>query len=284
VEKNILALMLQEYDSFTRSERKIVDYVLEHQKETQYISITDLSAECEVAVSTVSLFCRKLKLAGFNDFKLELARAALPAGSNVSQLTGEILPEDSPGLVMGKVLHTVQEELNNTYHMLAAPSVARAVDLLRGAGQVICLGQGNHAVVALAAWAQFSTTSPKFKTIQDSHMQTVVLSTLAKEDVVLYFSYSGATHEVLEAAEIIRGRGAKLILVTRYLNSPASAYADTVLLCGPNEQPFQFGSSAALISQLYVVEVLLSEFIRRDPDRAERNRQSVGKALTQKCV
>lgn len=284
MEKNILAQMLQEYDSFTRSERKIVDYVLEHQKQTQYISITDLSAECEVAVSTVSLFCRKLRLAGFNDFKLELARAALPAGSNVSQLAGEILPEDPPNLVMGKVLHTIQDELNNAYHMLSEAAVTRAVDLLRGAGQVICLGQGNHSVVALAAWAQFSTTCPKFKTIQDSHMQTVVLATLSKEDVVLYFSYSGATHEVLEAAEVIRGRGAKLILVTRYLNSPASAYADTVLLCGPNEQPFQFGSSAALVAQLYVVEVLLSEFIRRDPEGAERSRQSVGKALTQKCM
>lgn len=284
MEKNILSRMLQEYDSFTRSERKIADYVLEHQKETQYISITDLSAECDVAVSTVSLFCRKLKLAGFNDFKLELARAALPAGSNVSRLTGEILPEDSTSMVMGKVLRSVQDELSNAYHMLSAESVTQAADLLSKAEQVICLGQGNHSVVALAAWAQFSTTSSRFKTIQDSHMQTVLLSTLKPEDVVLYFSYSGATHEVLEAAEVIRGRGAKLILVTRYLNSPASAYADTVLLCGPNEQPFQFGSSAALIAQLYVVEVLLSEFVRRDPETAERNRQSVGKALTQKCV
>ena len=282
--KNVVALMLQEYENFTKSERKIVDYVLEHQNETQYISITDLSAVCEVAVSTISVFCRKLKLAGFNDFKLELARAALPEGSNMSQLTGAVLPGDTAGVVMGKVLHTMQEELNNAYQMLSASSVTRAVDLLRAAGQVVCLGQGNHSVVALAAWAQFSTTSPKFKTIQDSHMQTVVLSTLRREDVVLYFSHSGATHEVLEAAELIRGRGASLILVTRYLNSPASAYADTVLLCGPNEQPFQFGSSAALVAQLYVVEVLLSEFIRRDPDQAERSRQSVGKALTQKCV
>lgn len=258
--------------------------MLEHQKETQYISITDLSAECEVAVSTVSLFCRKLRLAGFNDFKLELARAALPAGSNVGRLTGEILPEDSQATVMGKVLHAFQDELNNAYHMLSKTAVTRAVDLLREAGQVICLGQGNHSVVALAAWAQFSTTSHKFKTIQDSHMQAVALSTLSSQDVVLYFSHSGATHEVLEAAEIIRRREARLILVTRYLNSPASAYADTVLLCGPNEQPFQFGSSSALIAQLYAVEVLLSEFVRRDPEGAQRNRQSVGKALTQKCV
>ena len=282
--KDIIALMIQEYERFTRSERKIADYVLEHQEETQYVSITDLSAQCGVAVSTVSLFCRKLKLAGFNDFKLELARAALPARAAFSEPGSEITEGDSAAAVMGKVLSAVQDALNNAYHMLSEQEIIRAADLLRRAGQVVCLGQGNHSVVALAAWAQFSTTSPKFKTIKDSHMQTVVLSTLAEGDAVLYFSYSGATHELLEAVEVIRNRGGKLILVTRYPNSPASAYADAVLLCGPNEQPFQFGSTSALIAQLYVVEALLSEFIRRDPEEAEQNRRSVGKALTQKCV
>lgn len=282
--KDIIAMMLQEYERFTKSERKIADYVLEHQEETQYISITDLSAQCGVAVSTVSLFCRKLKLAGFNDFKLELARAALPARAALIEPGSEITAQDSPAAVMGKVLSAVQDTLSNAYHMLSEREVVRAAELLRQAGQAVCLGQGNHAVVALAAWAQFSTTSPKFKTIQDSHMQTVVLSTLSEGDAVLYFSYSGATHELLEAEEVIRARGAKLILVTRYPNSPASAGADVVLLCGPNEPPFQFGSTSALMAQLYVVEVLLSEFVRRSPEEAERNRQSVGKALTQKCV
>ena len=282
--KDIIARMLQEYGRFTRAERKIADYVLDHQEETQYISITDLSGQCGVAVSTVSLFCRKLGLAGFNDFKLELARAALPARAALSEPGSEILEGDTIAAVMGKVLSAAQDTLNNAYHMLMEQEVSQAAELLSRARQVICLGQGNHSVVALAAWAQFSTTSPKFKTIQDSHMQTVVLSTLSEEDTVLYFSYSGATHELLEAVEVIRNRGAKLILVTRYPNSPASAYADVVLLCGPNEQPFQFGSTSALIAQLYVVEVLLSEFVRRCPEEAERNRQSVGKALTQKCV
>ncbi len=282
--KDIIALMLQEYQRFTRAERKIADYVLDHQEETQYISITDLSNQCGVAVSTVSLFCRKLKLAGFNDFKLELARAALPARAALSEPGSEITAEDSAAAVMGKVLSAVQDTLNNAYHMLSEREIIRAADLLHQAGQVVCLGQGNHAVVALAAWAQFSTTSPKFKTIQDSHMQTVVLSTLSEGDAVLYFSYSGATHELLEAIDVIRNRGGKLILVTRYPNSPASASADAVLLCGPNEQPFQFGSTSALAAQLYVVEVLLSEFSRRDPEKAEQNRRSVGKALTQKCV
>lgn len=284
--KNIVTMMLQEYEQFTKSERKIVDYVLEHQTETQYISITDLSAVCDVAVSTISVFCRKLKLGGFNDFKLELARAALlsdPPHREEAEL-GEIQAGDSLSTVMGKVLHTVQDAAGRAYHMLAEDAVDRAASLLVEARQVVCLGQGNHSVVSLAAWAQFSTNSSKFKTIQDSHLQTVVLSTLTREDVVLYFSYSGATHEVIEAAEVIRERGAKLILVTRYLNSPASAYADTVLLCGPNEQPMRFGSTAALIAQLYVVEVLLCEFKRRAPEQSEECRQSVGKALAQKVM
>lgn len=286
VGKNVVALMLQEYENFTKSEKKIVDYVLEHQKETQYISITDLSAACDVAVSTISVFCRKLKLAGFNDFKLELAKAALIAGNRApsSVANEEILLDDSVGTVMEKVYNTNQDALNKAYHMLQEGPVRQAVELMSRAGQVVCLGQGNHSIVAEAAWAQFSTASSKFKTAQDSHLQAVVLSTLAENDVVLYFSYTGATHELLEAAELIASRGAKLILVTRFLNAPASAFADTVLLCGPNELPLQFGSIAAIISQMYVVDVLFSEYCRQNHEEAELCRQAVGKALTQKCV
>lgn len=286
VGKNVVALMLQEYENFTKSEKKIVDYVLEHQKETQYSSITDLSAACDVAVSTISVFCRKLKLAGFNDFKLELAKAALIAGNRApsSVANEEILLDDSVGTVMEKVYNTNQDALNKAYHMLQEGPVRQAVELMGRAGQVVCLGQGNHSIVAEAAWAQFSTASSKFKTAQDSHLQAVVLSTLAENDVVLYFSYTGATHELLEAAELIASRGAKLILVTRFLNAPASAFADTVLLCGPNELPLQFGSIAAIMAQMYVVDVLFSEYCRQNHEEAERCREAVGKALTQKCV
>ena len=168
--------------------------------------------------------------------------------------------------------------------MLQEGAVRRAVELMSRAGQVVCLGQGNHSIVAEVAWAQFSTSSPKFKTAQDSHLQTVILSTLAENDVVIYFSYTGATHELLEAAELIASRGAKMILVTRFLNAPASTFADTVLLCGPNELPLQFGSIAAIVAQMYVVDVLVSEYCRQNHEEAERCRESVGKALTQKCV
>ena len=114
MEKNIVALMLQEYENFTRSERKIADYVLEHQKETQYISITDLSAVCDVAVSTISVFCRKLKLAGFNDFKLELEDfpriAEVKDGDSflVTVAQGEVQTMADPEILAGSKITTFQ--------------------------------------------------------------------------------------------------------------------------------------------------------------------------------
>ena len=39
--KTIIDQMLNRYSEFTKSERKIVDYILEHKSDVQYLSITD---------------------------------------------------------------------------------------------------------------------------------------------------------------------------------------------------------------------------------------------------
>ena len=54
VDRSITDVLLMQYESFTASEKKIVDYVLSHQRESQHMSITELSAACSVAISTVS--------------------------------------------------------------------------------------------------------------------------------------------------------------------------------------------------------------------------------------
>ncbi|MEG0897616.1 MAG: MurR/RpiR family transcriptional regulator [Ruthenibacterium sp.] len=278
---SILEIMLQKYDDFTKSEKKIIDYVLAHKKNAQYINISELSAACHVAVSTVSVFCKKLGLDGFNDFKLELAKATMPVAgvTTVGTESGDIDAEDTLEQVLAKTCNVSQDALLQTYHLLDRDSVRIAVDLLQHAGQVVCLGQGNHSIVATAAWARFSSVSSRFKTIQDVHLQTVAVSTLKESDVVLFFSYSGATREFLDIAKVVKSRKAKLILVTRFSHSPGTAFADAILLCGSDEKPLLFGSIAAVVAQLYIVDVLFSEYLRRDYKSGKRTREFVAKAL-----
>ena len=281
--KSILEVLRAEYDTFTLSEKKIADYILQNQSECMGIGITEMAAVCGVAVSTVSVFCRKLKLAGFNDFKMELARADLLTRTRLdSEMDGEVRQGDGAEDVMKKIHLRGQTVLDLSAQMLDPQAVEQAVELMDRAARVLLLGQGNHSSVASVAWTQFAMASSKFQIVHDSHMQTVAIANLSPGDVVLYFTYTGATLEVMAAAETIRQVGAKLILVTRFQRSPAAEYADVVLITGADEKPLQFGSVDAVSSQLYVVDVLLSCYCLRHTQEVARQREFIGKELAKK--
>jgi len=146
------------------------------------------------------------------------------------------------------------------------------------------MGQGASMILAQETAHLFSTVLPDFYPIQDSHMQVVRTSMMDKEDAIIYFSYSGATKDLLDVAKLTREQGVKLILVTRFPQSPGASFADVVLECGAMENPLQLGSVAARIAQLYLVDVLFSEVCRRDLSGCRQRRKQVADALTDKHV
>ena len=144
------------------------------------------------------------------------------------------------------------------------------------------MGQGGSMLIAREAAHLFSTVSNQFRPVEDSHMQAMAAAIMDPRDVLFFFSYSGSTRDVLEISGIARDRGAKIVLVTRFPNSPGARIADFVLQCGANESPMQSGSIAARIAQMYLLDVLFSEFSRMDMDRALEYRRRIAEALKSK--
>lgn len=71
--EDIFAAISHRYDTFTRMEQNIADYVLEHGKDVLDMSISTLARECKVVDSTVFRFCRTLGVSGYRDFRTALA-------------------------------------------------------------------------------------------------------------------------------------------------------------------------------------------------------------------
>jgi DNA-binding MurR/RpiR family transcriptional regulator len=126
----------------------------------------------------------------------------------------------------------------------------------------------------------FSTVTGKFFAVYDSHIQMSTAATMDSNDVIILFSYSGATNNGLQILELAKARGIHTILVTRFNKSPAAKLADVVLCCGSNEGPFQFGSVAAKIAQLVVVDVLFQEYYHRNQEECEQSIQNIATALS----
>ena len=72
---NFWELLHQRQDQLTRSGHAVADYLLQHADEAQYLSISSLARECNVAEATVFRFCRALGFDGYHEMRIALAQA-----------------------------------------------------------------------------------------------------------------------------------------------------------------------------------------------------------------
>ena len=281
--EDVFTRVNREYYQLTSAEKKIADYMMLHQQECQFMSISQLAEETEVAEATVSRFCRRLGYSGYSAFKLALASSS-SGRALTNPLSGEVLPEDSVSDMCRKIYTHLVDAVTQTLEMIQPGAVQAAAELLLRADKVLCMGQGGSMILAQEAAHLFSTVLPNFFAVEDSHVQAVRAATLSERDTVLYFSYSGATKDLVDNMKIVRGRGAGVILITRFPQSPGAGYADVVLECGSREGPLQAGSVAARIAQLYLLDVLFSEVCRRDIEATRARRKQVAEALADKHI
>ena len=281
---NVFALINHEYYQLTAAEKRIADHILLYQTEVQFRSISELSEMVGVAEATVSRFCRRLGFKSYNTFKLAVANSNAGSRSVTNPLSGEVLPEDSVEEMCQKVCSADMEAVSQTLALINPEDVARAADMLLNAGKVFCMGQGGSMILAQEAAHLFSTVLTDFHPIQDSHMQIIRASMMDEGDVILYFSYSGATKDLMDVLKVAQERGVKVILITRFRHSPGAACADVVLECGSMENPLQLGSVAARIAQLYLLDVLFSEVCRRDISGCRQRRKQIADALADKHI
>ena len=278
---NFWDLLHQRQDDLTKSGRLVAEYLTHHADEAQYLSISSLAKECNVAEATVFRFCRALGFEGYHEMRIALAQANA-TGALLNQQ--ELLPDASTASLCEHAHALFLTAINGTQNALSTEAVEKAVALMREANQVFCFGQGGSMLLANDICARFASLTTKFRTAGDSHFQLLTASLMGPEDVVLFVSYSGATRDMMETLRTAKSAGAKVILLTHYEDSPGAALADVVLLCGAQESPLDSGSIPIKVAVLYVAEVLLLRYKLSDPEAATLAQDRTSEALTLKML
>ena len=279
--ENVFDTIGHAYYDLTAAEKRTADFIMANRDRCQYLSIAELAEFSGVAEATVSRFCRRLGYKGFNAFKLAIANSsALPQDGDL--LSGPVDASDSVEEMCRKVYAADQDAMRQTLELIDPENIRKAADLLQKAGRVVCMGQGGSMILAEMTAHLFATVSGKFSAVEDSHYQVMTTVNMEAEDVILFFSYSGATRDMLDTMRAAKARGVKLLLVTRFPKSPGTSLADLVLLCGSNEGPLQLGSVPAKIAQLFLMDVLFSEYCRRDLKVCRQSRERIAEAMENK--
>ena len=208
---NFWELLQQHQGDLTKSGRTVAEYLVQHAAEAQYLSISSLARECQVAEATVFRFCRALGFEGYHEMRIALAQANA-TGVLVNQQ--EPAPDADTATLCEHASALFMTAINGTQNALSPQAVEQAVALLHSARQVFCMGQGGSMVAASEICARFACITNKFHATADSHMQVMAASLMTEQDVVLFVSYSGATRDLMETLRTAKANGAKVILIT----------------------------------------------------------------------
>lgn len=125
---NFWDLLHQRQDELTKSGRAVADYLLQHADEAQYLSISSLAKECNVAEATVFRFCRALGFEGYHEMRIALAQANA-TGSMVNHQ--ELQPGATTATLCDHAHALFMTAINGTQNALSTEAVDEAANLMR---------------------------------------------------------------------------------------------------------------------------------------------------------
>jgi len=273
------------YNSFTKSEKRLADYILKERDQIMFMSITELAEKSKVGESGIFRFCKNLGLKGYQEFKISVAQSLNSEENDTTRnIDTEILLNDSLEVLAGKVKQTNISALDQTYNLLDYEDLNKAVEKIIAADRIRFFGIGSSLITAMEGQNKFLRVTNKAEVIIDSHFQVMTAAQMNEREVAIIISYSGQTKDSIEVARMAKESGAFVIAITRFSKSPMTAYADVTLLCGANEGPLQGGSLSAKISQLYLLDVLYFEYFKKTFEVSKENKEKTARAVADKLV
>jgi len=257
------------YDEFSKSEKKIADFLLTTSQEEMPLYITDLAEKCGTSEATVVRFAKRLGFDGYQQLKIAIAqeRASRPINENIT-------PNDSAYDIFSKVCEDIYCSLEKTKTSLSDSALQACCEKLLTAEKILILGLGNSASVALDAAHKMFRLGLNATAYTDNHMQAIAVSHTDEKSVVVGISHSGKSKDIVQALQTAKEHGATTVALTALGKSPLEKMSDIQLYTVSDETNYRILGLSSRISQLAIIDTIYSYLVCHLTDSEERIAQT----------
>lgn len=254
MEGSVINQICASMDSFFDTEKKIGDYIVRNPKKVVDMTVGELAKECGVSEASVSRFCKRIELKGFQHLKISLARELVDAKDD-GEISGHISVDDMEGSLRG-ILSNKMEELRQTVAMIDREKLKKILDVINNADTVLMAAVGNTIPVAMDG-------AYKLNQIGIRAMSTPIWETelgysynLTDKDIVVAISNSGESTGVIQILEAAKSRGAVAISITNNARSSVAELSTYHITTATREKLFLDGYCFSRVSATMVIEII----------------------------
>ncbi|GAB6260127.1 MurR/RpiR family transcriptional regulator [Photobacterium sp. CCB-ST2H9] len=266
IEVDIVSRITECFPQLREAEKKVARLVVDDLSSAATASITELAEEAGVSEATITRFAKAVGCKNVRDLKMKLAQ---------SLAVGQRFIHESPDETgIQGVYESIKNVINLNRKIVNEADVARAVEMLLNARQVLSVGMGGGSTI-MSQELQFRLFRIGFavSAYNDGLLARMVASTADSKDVMVALSVTGYTAEVVEPASIAKQYGLKVIAITAP-DSPLAKVSDVVLPLVTDETDFIYKPSASRYAMMALIDVLSTELAlrqkRRSRDRLRR--------------
>ncbi|RVU70786.1 MULTISPECIES: MurR/RpiR family transcriptional regulator [Lactobacillus] len=270
--------VLKQYATLSKSSQKIADYYLCHQADFLANNAAKLGKLTSTSGATIIRFCKQLGFSGLKDFQIELA---IEMPKKESETIDTIIQaNDQTPVVLNKLYTSLKTNLQDLAGELDRKQIAQVVKLMKSSHMIYLEGIAASSLPAQDLFYKLIRIGKAVCFVSDIHVALEQVAAAQKDDLVLIFSYSGLTKEILLIAKEAQHRGAKVVAVTRNKHSPLTALADIVLALPINEQLLRYGAVNSLFSEMFISSLLYLSLISPDLGKLQAKMRKTEKIVS----
>ncbi|RLL82365.1 hypothetical protein CN13_02835 [Petrotoga sp. HKA.pet.4.5] len=278
----IQAFLNSRMPTFTKSEKKVAEYILNSKKEDiTRITITELATKCGTSEATIARFVKKAGFETFQDFKLTLA---LDNNEDIFEEEKDItiFKNDSPQEILRKVKLGSLKSIESTTSILDINNFLQAANFIRSAKRIEIYGVGSSSAVAKILQYKLTRLGFPSYALEDPHMQAISAATLNFGDLAIGISQSGSTKDTVDSLNVAKKHGATTISLTEHANSPITKSSDVVLEIFSGENPVKTSAGRSILVQIFAVEILSGLLYSIEYEKALTTGKDTARAVVNK--
>jgi len=268
-------------DNAPAARRAILDLILEDPDRVLVESFELLARRARSSVPTVMRTCRDLGFAGLREFKLALAHELALGGSPLHR---RVNVGDSAEDIVAKVTRSAAATVAGVRSQLDMATLEQAVSAIAGARHIDLFATGITSwFMAQDLQARLFRLGLSANAWVDYHLQRVAAAAQDARGVVLAVSHVGGLPSLLEAVDIARRQGARVVSLTQP-GTPLADRSDVLLTLSVPEDAVMHVGIDAYLTHLTAIEILTVLMAQRCGEPAVRRLQVVRAALQEHGV
>ncbi|MBQ8719385.1 MAG: MurR/RpiR family transcriptional regulator [Clostridia bacterium] len=268
---DLLQRMEREMDSFSKGQRQIATYIINHYEKSAYMTASKLGAAVNVSESTVVRFAIELGFAGYPEFQRamqNIIRNRLKSFQRI-EVTNHLI---GGGDVLEKVLTSDVDKIKHTLDTIDREAFDGAVDQLIAAKNIYVFGVRSSFALATTLSYSLRMVFDNVHLIQSTSGSEVFEQMLGigPDDVLIAISFPRYSKRVVNAVEFAHRAGADVVALTDSAAAPIAAYANQLLTAQSDMASFM----DSLVAPLSIINALIVALSRkRQEDVTERLRK-----------